>query len=76
MSDHDRRRSLVRGAVLLALAIAMVLVAINTILRGPFGDPGAWAVTVVFVQGLTVLLLAALGCSDLRGPRDRRGRRD
>ncbi|MBF4587934.1 hypothetical protein [Curtobacterium sp. VKM Ac-2887] len=76
MSDRDRKRSLVRGGVLIALAIAMVLVTINTIVRGPFGDAGAWVVTVVFVQVLTVLLLAALGWSDLRGPRDRRGRRD
>jgi len=76
MSDRDRRRSPLRGVVLIALAIAMVFVTINTIVRGPFGDPGAWAVTVVFVQVLTVLLLAGLGWSDLRGPRDRRGRRD
>jgi hypothetical protein len=49
----------------------MTAATINTIARGPFGDPFAWVVTVVVVQMLTVLFLAALGWFELRGSGDR-----
>jgi TRAP-type C4-dicarboxylate transport system permease small subunit len=79
MGDHDdsttdRKRRPVRGVALFVLAVAMAAVTANTILRGPFEDPSAWVVTVVIVQILTALFLAALGYSELRGPRGRRDR--
>jgi len=67
----DRRRRTLRGIGFLVLALAMTAATINTIARGPFGDPFAWVVTVVVVQMLTVLFLAALGWFELRGSGDR-----
>lgn len=69
----DRKRHTLRGVGLIVLAVAMTAVIINTIMQGPFGDPSAWVVTVVAVQVLTVLFLAALGWSELRRARDRGG---
>ncbi|MFL0360893.1 hypothetical protein [Curtobacterium flaccumfaciens] len=70
----DRRRRTLRGIGFLVLAVAMTAATINTIVRGPFGDPSAWVTTVVFVQVLTVLFLAALGWTELRRARDRGGK--
>lgn len=70
----DRKRHTLRGIGFLILAVAMTAVTINTIVQGPFGDPSAWVVTVVVVQVLTVLFLAALGWSELRRARDRGGK--
>lgn len=70
----DRKRHTLRGVGLIVLAVAMTLVTINTIVQGPFGDPSAWVVTVVAVQVLTVLFLAALGWSEVRRARGRGGK--
>jgi uncharacterized membrane protein len=73
----ERKRSVLRGVALLILAAAMTFVTVNTIMRGPFGDPVAWAITVVFVEVLTVLFLVGLAWSDLsrsRHPGRRRQR--
>jgi len=74
LTRHERTRRTLRGIGFLVLAVAMTAATINTIEQGPFGDPSAWVVTVVGVQVLTVLFLAALGWSELRGPRDRGGK--
>ncbi|WP_155896710.1 hypothetical protein [Curtobacterium sp. UNCCL17] len=70
----DRRRHVLRGIGFIVLAVAMTAATVNTIVRGPFGDPSAWVITVVFVQVLTVLFLAALGWTELRQARDRGGK--
>lgn len=65
----------VRGMVLLAVAVVMLLLTLRTIAQGPFGPTGLWLLLVVFVEAMTVTLLASLAWDDLRGRgRRRRGR--